>query len=239
MIPRELLKKIRTIELRTNRIVTETLAGFSLQPAQEFRGVTRTMENRNDGKSTILDRKVNAVRLESFQTHALRPATNVAKHFRLHQRPFQNLNNFLGKFLSETGNLIFIPNDCLKKLGFRFRLEDKLKTHHQPKRCFISALTCSQGIPSWGFFSKSARRRSSSAICSGVKSGAIQPSSSPYSSHTFSTNARFSSVGIGRICSIKSVALMTAIYAFDSFVQVIALIYSVGRDAQLKIRHSP
>ena len=27
MIPREILKKIRQIELRTNRIVTETLAG--------------------------------------------------------------------------------------------------------------------------------------------------------------------------------------------------------------------
>jgi hypothetical protein len=32
MIPREILKKIRQIELRTNRIVTETLAGFSFQP---------------------------------------------------------------------------------------------------------------------------------------------------------------------------------------------------------------
>jgi len=29
MIPREILKKIRQIELRTNRIVTETLAGIT------------------------------------------------------------------------------------------------------------------------------------------------------------------------------------------------------------------
>ena len=29
MIPREILKKIRQIELRTNRIVTETLAGVT------------------------------------------------------------------------------------------------------------------------------------------------------------------------------------------------------------------
>ena len=35
MIPREILKKIRQIRLRTNRLVTETLAGFSLQPSQE------------------------------------------------------------------------------------------------------------------------------------------------------------------------------------------------------------
>ena len=32
MIPREILKKIRQIELRTNRLVTETLAGFSFHP---------------------------------------------------------------------------------------------------------------------------------------------------------------------------------------------------------------
>jgi hypothetical protein len=35
MIPRELLKKIRQIELRTNRLVTETLAGaFGFKPAK-------------------------------------------------------------------------------------------------------------------------------------------------------------------------------------------------------------
>ena len=38
MIPREILKKIRQIELRTNRIVTETLAGaFGLDPVESGR----------------------------------------------------------------------------------------------------------------------------------------------------------------------------------------------------------
>jgi hypothetical protein len=32
MIPREILKTIRQIELRTNRLVTATLAGVSFQP---------------------------------------------------------------------------------------------------------------------------------------------------------------------------------------------------------------
>jgi hypothetical protein len=208
MILREILKKIRQIELCTNRIVNETLAGFSFQSPEKFGGIPCAMKNGNDGKSIVLNREVNAVRLESFQTNALRPPTNFAKHFRLRLRPLQSLNNFLSEFLSEAGNLIFIPNDCLKEFGLRLWLENKLKTHHQPKRCFISALTCSQGIPLWGVFSKSARRRSSSAICSGVKSGSTHPSSSPYSSQTFSTNARFSSVGIDRICSMRSVALI-------------------------------
>jgi hypothetical protein len=39
MIPREILKKIRQIELRTNRIVTETLARFSFQPSPQFRRI--------------------------------------------------------------------------------------------------------------------------------------------------------------------------------------------------------
>jgi hypothetical protein len=208
MILREILKKIRQIELRTNPIVNETLAGFSLQPPEKFGGIPSAVKNGNDGKSTILDCKVDAVRLEPFQTNALRPTANLAKHFRLRLCSFQSLNNFLSEFLSEAGNLVFIPNYCLKKFSLRLWLENKLKTHYQPKRCFISALTCSQGIPLWGFFSKSARRRSSSAICSGVKSGSTHPSSSPYSSQTFSTNARFSSVGIDRICSMRSVALI-------------------------------
>lgn len=207
MPPREILKKIRHIELRTTCIVIKTPAGFSFQSPEKLSRIPCAMKNGNDGKGTILDREVNTVRLESFQANALCPTANFAKHFRLRHRAFQRLDNFLGKLLSETWVLSFIPNNCFKKFGFRFGFEDKLKIHHQPKRCFISALTCSQGIPSWGFFSKSARRRSSSAICSGVNSGSIQPSSSPYSSQTFSTNARFSSVGIDRICSIKSVAL--------------------------------
>ncbi len=33
MIPREILKTIRPIKLRTNRLVTATLAGFSFQPS--------------------------------------------------------------------------------------------------------------------------------------------------------------------------------------------------------------
>ena len=39
MIPREILKKIRQIEIRTNRLVSETLDAVSFQPSAEFCGV--------------------------------------------------------------------------------------------------------------------------------------------------------------------------------------------------------
>jgi hypothetical protein len=48
MIPREILKKIRQIELRTNRLVTETLAGFSFQPSPQFRRIPRAMPDGAD-----------------------------------------------------------------------------------------------------------------------------------------------------------------------------------------------
>src|ERR1039457_539135 len=48
MIPREILKKIRQIELRTNRVVTETFAGASLQPAAQFRRIPRAVPDSAD-----------------------------------------------------------------------------------------------------------------------------------------------------------------------------------------------
>jgi len=46
MIPREFLKKIRLIELRTNRLVTETLANGSRQPSLQLFWIPRAIENR-------------------------------------------------------------------------------------------------------------------------------------------------------------------------------------------------
>ena len=66
-------------------------------------------------------------------------------------------------------NSLFV--DRFVKLHTRGGVENERKSHFQPKRLLRSASTCSQGIPARGFFSKSARRRSSSADCSGVKSG--------------------------------------------------------------------
>ena len=48
MIPREIFKKIRQIEIRTNRLVTESLAGASLQPATKFGGIPGAVPNGGD-----------------------------------------------------------------------------------------------------------------------------------------------------------------------------------------------
>jgi len=48
MIPREILKKIRQIELRTNRIVTETPAGWSFQPPAQLCRISRAVPDGAD-----------------------------------------------------------------------------------------------------------------------------------------------------------------------------------------------
>ena len=52
MIPREILKKIRQIEIRTNRIVTETLAG---QYHSVFKGKGMNFDEvRNTGNAGLI-----------------------------------------------------------------------------------------------------------------------------------------------------------------------------------------
>ena len=46
MIPREILKKIRQIEIRTNRIVTETLAGAMGKEAKVFNREIRQIREK-------------------------------------------------------------------------------------------------------------------------------------------------------------------------------------------------
>jgi len=171
MIAHEIFEIVRQTKIRRSRIVTGTLASFSFQPSPQLGRVSRAVENRNDGKGVVFDGEINAVSFESFQTDFAGTATKFAKNLRLNERAIQCLKNFLSKFLSQAGAFIFIPRYGLKEFLLRRRLENSLEAHSQPKRCRISALTCSKGIPSWGFFSNSARRRSSSAINSGDSSG--------------------------------------------------------------------
>ena len=58
MIPREILKKIRQIELRTNRIVTETLAGqyHSVFKGQGMNFPDEVRENTSPATTRARDR---------------------------------------------------------------------------------------------------------------------------------------------------------------------------------------
>jgi hypothetical protein len=176
MIPREILKKIRQIELRTNRIVTETLVCALLQPSLKFYRIARGVKNREHGKGIVFDREVNGVFLEPAQANFPGAPTNSLEKFRVGQCALERKLHFQFEFPTKSASLAFVPSNRFLKFQTRGRFEDDRKTHFHPKRLLMPASTCSQGIPSWGFFSKSARRRSSSAACSDVKSGSY-PSS--------------------------------------------------------------
>ncbi len=173
MIPRNILKKIRPIELRTNRIVNEALAGESLQTPEEFVRIPGAVENGNNREDIILVCEVNAVCLKSLEANFACATTDHLEDFRLRSSSLYGRQNFLSKLFSKLRRFGRIPRNCLQKFGSGFRFEIGIGIDHQPKRCLISASTCCNGIPRRGFFSNSARRRSSSAACSAVKSGSI------------------------------------------------------------------
>src|ERR1035437_5351604 len=225
MIPREILKKIRQSELRTNRIVTETLAGFSFQPSPQFRRIPRAIENRNDTDVIGLDVKVDAVAMKSSEQRCLASfQAGETKAFRSFLNFLNDVIDFSLKFIAQPRLLFVIPKNRLIKLEAGDRREDDVATHAARRafnRCLASARTCSHGMPALGFCRSSFARRSSSAFCSGVSSSL----KSPNSKSMVSTSSRRSGSGIRRSSSRISVLLMS-------------LIYFVERNAQLKIRHS-
>jgi len=192
-----------------------TSASRSSKPSAKCGGVPRAMKNGNNGKNVILGGEVYAVCFESFQAYFPCPATNLAKNIRLGTSTFQHLIDLPGKFFAQTRTFILIPGNGLREFSPGGGLKNERAVHHQPKRRRISALTCSNGTPARGFFSKSASRRSNSAACSGVNSS----SKSPNSSQTFSATSYCSAGGSRRICSNISDALMTLIYPVGASVQ--------------------
>lgn len=208
MIPREILKKIRQIEIRTNRIVTETLAGASLQAPFQHHRVARGVENREHGKHVVLDREVNGVFFEAAEANFSSTTTRALKTFRVGQRTFERELYLQFEFPTESGAFVFIPCNRFIKFQTRRRFENDRKAHCQPKRLLRSASTCSHGTPARGFFSKSARRRSSSAACSGVKSGSYP--STRRSSLSFCANSIRSASGRVFAALNNSVALIGA-----------------------------
>jgi hypothetical protein len=224
MIPREILKKIRQIELRTVRGIHALALEASRKALLKVRWISRAMEHRQNGKDILFNREVDAVFAESTKPNLARTAANPAEHSGVCLRTIQCPPDLLRKFPTQPGPDGFIPDDRLLKFMSGGRLEQKGPAHFQPYFSRSSALIVSQGIPWWGFCSNSASRRSNSAACSGERSGSAQSSSAPNSVQICSTTWRFSSAGSRRICSMISIALMTAIYlpppgrqaAFDS-----------------------
>ncbi len=178
------------------------------QAGMQFGRITRSMKNRQHGEDLPVGGKVYGIGFESSQAYNSRPAPHQAKPFRLVLPTFNSLAHLLCKCPAQARSFMFIPRNRLGEFRPGRRLKNDGAAHHQPKRCRISALTCSRGIPAWGSFSKATSRRSNSAVCSAVNSASLPPSPA----QTFSAISYCSSGGSRRICSKISDALMSLIY---------------------------
>jgi len=174
MIPREILKKIRQIEIRTNRIVTETLLDGSFQPLAQFRRIPRAMPDGKDFDFPMfsIDGEVHRVgpRRRNFGLPGSGRGTK--KSFGLVRKAVEHFAQGDIQPVAHSRLLLVIPQNRFKPVAFSFGLDSDREGHFLArKRSSISAKTCSTGLPRPGFFSASSARRSSSATCSGVSSG--------------------------------------------------------------------
>jgi hypothetical protein len=193
----------------STKILKELLAEFLSQAPPELFWIARTVEHRKNGECSVFNGEVYIVAGKSAQTNLPSLSTNFWEPFRIGLRPLQSTIYFQNKLFPQTWALSFIPNSRLIIFNTCGRFENEPETHFQPKRLLSSALTCSQGIPSCGLASKSARRRSSSAACSGVRSGSY-PSSAMISQKSCASLI-LSSRGRAFAASRISVALMPKI----------------------------
>jgi hypothetical protein len=207
---RENSKNDRAKQVRPARILAGIRSAFSSQPTPKLLRITRTVEYRQNGECSVCDRKVYVVAGKPLQTNLPSLSANPWETFRISLRALQSTIYFKTELFAQTGALLFVPSSRLGQFIPCSGLENELKAHFQPKRCFISALTCSQGIPSSGLASNSAIRRSSSAASSGVKSGSY-PSSTMISQKSCASLI-LSSLGSAFAASRISVAFIPVIY---------------------------
>ncbi len=217
MIPREILKKIRQIKIRTNCVVTETLAGASLQPPAQLRRIPRVRPDGNDFYFGVrfVDNEINRVR-PAVNTRLAAFATGFGKSKWLGSNRRNHCIHFKGESNPESCSLIFMPSHGFPKFKRGFEVMDDPKTHFL-YLASVSSRSCSHGMPRPGFFSASSARRSSSAICSGVS---VSSKSSSANSRICSKASRRSSNGSLQNCSTTCAALMelnlTAVKHFAS-----------------------
>ncbi len=201
MIPREIIKKIRQIEIRTNRLVTESLAGYSFHSSVQLRRISRPVPNCNhfNFRMRFVDGKINCV----WPAKNLRSTTFTASFGKskwFSRNCGHHFIYFECKSNAEPCVLTFIPGNGFPKFKDSFGVMDDPEAHFL-YLASVSSRSCSQGIPRPGVFRASSARRSSSAICSRVR----------WSTNSFSirsTSSRRSASGIRRSSSRISVALM-------------------------------
>ncbi len=216
MIPREILKKIRQIEIHANRIVTESAARGFVRIPTGFRPKAQGCEER----ATLGHRRTNTPNRNAVAAIPISSAARGICHNPVgvddNLIPFTQGSSCVATLGWRTQSLW----DCSNALRLDLRPEPRtIYLRRCANRSSISAKTCSAGIPDRGFFRNSSSRRLSSASCSGVKSGSYASSSSWNSFQRLSKTCCLSLAGSGRISSIISGTVMAAIYAVSSRAQ--------------------
>src|ERR1041385_1473424 len=123
MIPREILKKIRQIEIRTNRIVTISLSVFQL-----FRVAARVEERQNPNAGGF-NQEVDHKRKTPEDNRTPDSASDFWKPFGVLGNTLKVLLNCGSEFLSQTLALSLIPRNGVVKLPFRNATKDKAAFH--------------------------------------------------------------------------------------------------------------
>src|ERR1700722_19892282 len=102
MTPREIIKKIRQIEIRTNCLVTISPLVFQLSR------VTAGMENGQDHNSFGFDHKMNDERKTAKDHRTPDFAAHFRKAFRIIRDTLKTFLNYRSKFPAQAFALVFI-----------------------------------------------------------------------------------------------------------------------------------
>jgi hypothetical protein len=203
MIPREILRKIRQIELRTNRIVNETLTADSLQTSAQFFRIASAVKHRDDADEFRLDGEVYTITVKDFHSRLTNNFAHKRKSFWVLKNSGKRLVNFSLKPLAQAKLLLVVPKNSIFEFESCLRVKDYSAGHARrcARRPLSSARTFSQVTPSSGFRRRRSARASNLAIISGGNSSLNSASMSWTTSHCSSNDIR-------RNCSRISVALI-------------------------------
>jgi hypothetical protein len=166
VIPREILKKIRQIELRTNRLVSEA----SFQPASENGRIASAMKDGNDADKFRLNMEIHAVFVEVVQPSATNRVVNNAEPFWVFQDAIESSVDLSFESVSQSRLLLVTPSDRLIefKPGVAFKDYFSAPARLLRGRFLSSARTLSHVIPFSGLRRSRSARFLNSASCSGV-----------------------------------------------------------------------
>lgn len=168
MIPREILKKIRQIELRTNRLVSELVVLESFQSSSQFSRVARSVEYSYHADKIRLDVEKDAVALEGLEPGLADGFANELKPTRVLIDAPKDGINFGLELVTESGPLLVIPVGGFVVFPPSFGTEDYFSAHERrrPRRALRSARMVSQPMPVSGCRRSCSARASHLAISS-------------------------------------------------------------------------